>query len=138
MELEISSLVKFYTLLLLSEGPKHGYTLMKELEIKIGKRVSASQVYPFLRLLEKNKLVSVEITKGREKKVYNLTKEGNAFINKFLQRFGDLLHMAIETKLTKCAHCGCKMFECGHKERIKEKDLLFCCKHCANSFKHCK
>ena len=49
-----------------------------------------------------------------------------------------LPHMAIETKLTKCAHCGCKMFECGHKERIKEKDLLFCCKHCANSFKHCK
>ena len=38
MQVKIGSLVKFYALLLLSEGPKHGYTLMKELENRFGKK----------------------------------------------------------------------------------------------------
>ncbi len=33
-----------------------------------------------------------------------------------------------------CAHCGCKVYEGGHKEEIEGKDLMFCCHHCAHSF----
>lgn len=135
MQVKIGSLVKFYTILLLSEGPKYGYELMKELEEKLERKISASQVYPFLNILEKNSLVKVEETGERDKKVYKLTKKGKKFVDNFLQRFGDLLHIAIEPKLTTCAHCGCKVYEGGHKEKIDGRELTFCCHHCANSYK---
>ena len=135
MEVKIGSLVKFYTILLLSEGSKHGYDLMKRLGEKLGRKISTSQVYPFLSTLEKNKLVKVEEIGEREKKVYRLTKRGEEFVNSFLQRFGDLFHMAIKPRLTVCAHCGCKVYEGGHKEKIKREQLTFCCHHCARSFK---
>lgn len=68
MVVKIGSLVKLYTILLLSEEHKHGYDLMKELEEKLGRKISTSQVYPFLNILEKNKLISVEeVGKGRKK-----------------------------------------------------------------------
>lgn len=135
MAVKIGSLVKFYTILLLKDGHKHGYELMKELEKKLGRKISASQVYPFLTTLKKNRLIEVEEIGGREKKVYKLTKEGKKFVNSFLQRFGDLIHIAIEPKLTVCAHCGCRVYEGGHKEKIGKKTLNFCCHHCARAFK---
>lgn len=135
MQVKIGSLVKFYTILLLTEEPKHGYNLMKELEEKLGRKISTSQVYPFLNILEENKLIIVEEIGEREKKIYRLTKSGKKFVNGFLQRFGDLLHIAIEPKLTTCAHCGCKVYEGGHEEMINNKKLMFCCHHCARSYK---
>lgn len=135
MEVKIRSLVKFYTVLLLSEGPKYGYDLMKELEKKLGGNISASQVYPFLNILKKNKLIKVEKLGEREKKFYKLTKDGRKFVDNFLKRFGDLFHIAIEPRLTICTHCGCKVYEGGHKEKIQRKQLTFCCHHCARSFK---
>jgi DNA-binding PadR family transcriptional regulator len=135
MAVKIGSMVKFYTILLLSEKPKHGYDLMKELEEKLGRKISTSQVYPFLNILEKNKLIKVEEVGKREKKIYKLTKNGKEFVNGFLQRFGDLLHLAVEPKLSICTHCGCKVYESGYKERMNGKQLTFCCHHCAKSFK---
>lgn len=135
MGIKIGSLVKFYTILLLREEPKHGYDLMKELERKLGKDISTSQVYPFLNTLEKNKIISVEKLGKREKKVYKLTKKGRKFVNTFLERFGDLLHTAIEPKLSTCTHCGCKVYEGGYREKIGKNKLTFCCHHCARSFR---
>ena len=135
MNVKIESIVKFYTVLLLSDKPKHGYELMKELKKKLGRNISASQVYPFLNVLSKNKLIAIKRLGEREKKIYMLTREGKEFVNNILQRFGDLLHVAIEPKLTTCAHCGCKVYAGGHEERIKNKKLKFCCHHCARSFK---
>lgn len=135
MQVKIASLVKFYTILLLKESPKHGYELMKELEKKLECKISTSQVYPFLNILEKNKLINIEEVGGRKKRVYKLTEKGKKFVNSFLQRFGDLLHIAIEPKLTICSHCGCKVYEGGHKEKIKNKEVTFCCHHCAKAFK---
>ena len=82
MQVKIGSLVKFYTILLLSEEPKHGYDLMKELEETLGRKISTSQVYPFLKLLEKNRLIKIEEIGEREKKIYQLTKNGKKFVNK--------------------------------------------------------
>lgn len=135
MQVKIGSLVKFYTILLLSDGSRHGYDLMKELEEKLGKKVSASQVYPFLRILEKNRVIKVEKVGDREKKIYKITDNGKRFVNSFVGRFGNLMHIAIEPKLSQCAHCACQVYEGGHKEKIHGKLIAFCCKHCAKSFK---
>ena len=57
-EIKITNMLKFYTLCLLATGPKHGYDLIKELEEKLGRRISASNIYPFLSILSKNKLIA--------------------------------------------------------------------------------
>jgi len=61
---------------LLSEGPKHGYQLMKEMQERSGGfyRASAGSVYPILQQLEDEGLVRAEMQNGR--RVYALTDEG--------------------------------------------------------------
>ena len=61
---------------LLSEGPKHGYQLMKEMQDRSGGayRASAGSVYPTLQQLEDEGLVRAEMQNGR--RVYQLTPEG--------------------------------------------------------------
>ncbi len=134
-EIKITNLVKFYTLLLLSEEPKHGYEIIKKIQERIKKRTSPGEIYPFLKLLKKHGYIEIKKTGKREKKVYHLTKEGENFVKIMLNRFGDLIDIAIEPKLTVCTHCGCKVYEGGYTEAIKNKKLTFCCVHCAHSFK---
>src|ERR1051326_6915058 len=61
---------------LLSEGPKHGYQLMKEMQDRSGGmyRASAGSVYPTLQQLEDEGMVRAEMQNGR--RVYHLTDEG--------------------------------------------------------------
>lgn len=61
---------------LLSEGPKHGYQLMKEMQERSGGvyRASAGSVYPILQQLEDEGMVQAEMQSGR--RVYRLTEEG--------------------------------------------------------------
>ncbi len=133
----ITNLIKFYTLLLLNEAPRHGYELMTELGEKTGKKPSAGQIYPLLRNLKKKGMVSCETTMvgDKKKKVYTLTHEGRKTCAMLMTRFSDLVSIVLEPMLTKCAHCGCKVYEGGHKERIERRVLMFCCVHCANSYK---
>lgn len=135
MTVKIASLVKFYTMLLLLEKPKHGYEIMKELEAKISKKISTSQVYPFLDILEREKLIKVDNIGSRDKKIYSLTKKGTDFTKQMLSRSGDLFYLALKPQVSACTHCGCKLIEGGHKERIGDEELMFCCHHCAKSFK---
>jgi DNA-binding PadR family transcriptional regulator len=134
-EVKITSLAKFYSLMLLYEGPKHGYDLIKTVEKKSGKKFSPGQVYPFLTKLEKNNLIKIKYEGKREKKVYMLTSKGKKFCQKLLNRFSDIIELAIEPNLSKCAHCGCEVYKGGHSAKIGKKNLTFCCKHCAASFK---
>jgi DNA-binding PadR family transcriptional regulator len=135
MAIRIGSIVKLYTILLLSEHPKHGYELMRELQERLGRKVSPSQVYPFLNTLERHGIIKVEKRGKRDKKVYCLTKKGRKFVARTLTRFGELVELAIEPKLKVCAHCGCKVYEGAHIEKIGNHMLTFCCHHCAESFK---
>ncbi len=132
-----TNLTKFYTLLLLGDGPKHGYEIIKELERKLGKKPSAGQIYPLLKKMEKKGLIAHKSAKvgGKEKKVYTLTKEGSKARSRLVDRFSDIISIILEPKLTKCAHCGCKVYESGHEEHIDGKKMMFCCIHCAESFK---
>ncbi len=134
-DVKITNMVKLYALCLLATGPKHGYELMKELEEKLKRSISASNVYPFLEVLIKNRLIKIEKTGKRDKKVYHLTPEGKKFTKQLFSRFGDLISVAIEPKLTTCAHCSCKVYEGGYTEKIKGRELKFCCMHCASSYK---
>lgn len=134
MRVKIGSLVKFYTMLLLLEKPKHGYEIMKELEEKVGKTISTSQVYPFLELLENERFIKVEKTGARDKIVYSLTKSGQDFTQKMLSRAGDLFYLTLKPHISICTHCGCKVLEGGYKKKIGAKEMMFCCHHCAMSF----
>jgi DNA-binding PadR family transcriptional regulator len=70
--------VRLAILSLLQEGPKHGYELIKQFEIRSGGlyRASAGTVYPTLQLLEDEGLIVSETVGG--KRVYRITPEGSA------------------------------------------------------------
>ena len=133
-EIKITNMLKFYTLCLLATGPKHGYDLIKELEEKLGRRISASNIYPFLSILRKNKLIKFNKVGKRDKKTYYLTQEGKKFTKQMFSKFGDLINIAIEPKITACP-CGCKIYSGGHVMRIKGKLMKFCCSHCAGKYR---
>jgi hypothetical protein len=73
---------------------------------------------------------------AKERKIHFLTEEGRNLCNRLFQRFAHLVSVAIEPSLDICAHCGCKIYEGGHTEVIDGKETVFCCSHCAASFKH--
>jgi DNA-binding PadR family transcriptional regulator len=68
--------VRIAILSLLSEKPRHGYDLMKELETRSGGsyRVSAGTMYPALQQLEDEGMIISETKDG--KRVYQLTELG--------------------------------------------------------------
>lgn len=68
--------VRLAILSLLSEGPKNGYELMKELRVRSGGsyRMSAGTVYPTLQQLEDEGLIVPDPKNG--KKLYRLTELG--------------------------------------------------------------
>jgi len=74
--------VRLAILSLLSEGPKHGYQLMKELAERSGGvyKASAGSVYPTLQQLEDEELVTSDQQAG--KRVYRLTAAGRRELNK--------------------------------------------------------
>ena len=68
--------VRLAILSLLSEGPRHGYDLMKELASRSGGtyKVSAGTMYPTLQQLEDEGLIVSEQKEGR--RVYQITDAG--------------------------------------------------------------
>ncbi|MBU0667229.1 MAG: PadR family transcriptional regulator [Nanoarchaeota archaeon] len=134
-KINVSNMIKFYTLCLLSTGPKHGYEIIKETTTKLDRNVSASQIYPFLKILQKNELIETKQLGKRDKKRYVLTQKGEKFVRVTMNKFGELIKITITQKLSVCAHCGCKLYESGHIEEINEVNLNFCCKHCATAYK---
>lgn len=127
-------MVKFYTLLLVGEKPKHGYELMKELRERLEAKISPSQVYPFLNLLSRKGIVSAGHAGKREKKVYTLTRQGRELVEGLLVRFGRLAYLSVAPSLTVCAHCGCKVYGSAYTKDISGRKLAFCCRYCAGSF----
>ena len=133
-DIKINNMVKFYTLCLLANEPKHGYDLIQELKEKLERKISASNVYPFLNTLRKNKLIKFDKVGKRDKKTYHLTLEGKNFTKHMFSKFGDLINIAIEPRIKACP-CGCKIYSGGHIEKIKGKNMKFCCSHCADEYK---
>jgi DNA-binding PadR family transcriptional regulator len=133
-ELKVTSLIKSYTLLLLKRRPMHGYELIKELEDCTEGNISASHVYPFLKVLQKKRLVAVSATGKRERKEYKLTASGQRFAQRLIDRFAELIESSISARVRACAHCGCKLVGGWHTKRIKGVNMTFCCVRCADSY----
>jgi DNA-binding PadR family transcriptional regulator len=133
----VSDFSRFYILTILYEGPSHGYSILSKFKKRIGKQISPSLVYPFLSQLEKKGLVkhSLKPVGEKKKKVFELTDKGRELCKMLFKRFSALVSVAIEPSLEVCASCGCKVYEGGHREKIKGKEMTFCCVHCAESFK---
>ncbi|HEX3875446.1 MAG TPA: PadR family transcriptional regulator [Bryobacteraceae bacterium] len=74
--------VRLAVLSLLSEAPKHGYQLMKEMRERSNGayRASAGSVYPTLQQLEDEELIASDQEQGR--RVYHLTKAGKRELEK--------------------------------------------------------
>lgn len=140
-ELDVDNLIsdfsRFYILTILYEGPIHGYGILRKFQSRVGKKISPGLVYPFLQRLEDKGLVgqNIEMVGEKERKVHYLTDEGRALTNRLFQRFSQLVSVAIEPSLNVCAHCGCKIYEGGHREDIDGEETVFCCTHCAASYK---
>jgi len=134
----ISDFSRFYILTILYEGSTHGYSIISKFRKRIGKEISPSLVYPFLKHLEQKGLVNhtVKPIGEKERKVFELTAEGRELCTRLFKRFANLISIAIEPSLEVCTHCGCKVYEGGYHEVIDGKETAFCCKYCANSYKH--
>jgi DNA-binding MarR family transcriptional regulator len=136
----ISDFSRFYILTILYERPAHGYSIINQFKKRVKKEISPSLVYPFLQQLEDKGLVkhSLKPTGDKIKKVFELTEEGRELCIGLFKRFATLVAIAIEPSIYICAHCGCKVYEGGHREIIDGKEIAFCCMHCAASYKECK
>ncbi len=132
---KVNNLVKLHILTALAAGKSHGYELMKEAGARVGKRLSASHVYPFLKELEAQGCIAVKDEGEREKKVYALTAEGRKLAREVMGRVDDVVAYALKSRLVSCAHCGCRVYSGEHVERIGGKELAFCCCHCAASYR---
>jgi DNA-binding PadR family transcriptional regulator len=133
----VSDFSRVYILTILHEGPVHGYEIISKFKKVIGKEVSPSLVYPFLKELEQKGLVThtLKPVGAKKRKVFELTPNGREFNEQLFKRFSELISVALEPSLEICAHCGCKVYEGGCTERIKDRELMFCCVHCAASYK---
>lgn len=132
-----SDFSRFYIINLLYEGPQHGYSIIQLFKERLGKDISSGIVYPFLKQLEEKKIISFEMKPvgDKTKKVFQLTEEGKIICEQMFRRFAGIVSTAIDSTIKVCVHCGCKIFEGGHTEEIGGKSQLFCCKHCASSYK---
>lgn len=131
----ISDFSRFYILVMLFEGPKHGYSILTKFRERLGRKISPSLVYPFLKKLEEKGLVThIDKPVGeKERKIFELTEEGERLCARLFKRFANLVAIAIEPSLEVCAHCGCKVFE-GYRELKEGIETTFCCVHCARSY----
>ncbi|NWG10698.1 PadR family transcriptional regulator [Candidatus Bathyarchaeota archaeon] len=133
----VSDFSRFYILTILYEAPSHGYSILNKFKKRVGKEVSPSLIYPFLKQLEQKGLVkhSLKPVGAKKKKVFGLTKEGKELCKQLFKRFSALVSVAIEPSMSICASCGCKIYEGGYNEVINNKEMTFCCVHCAESYK---
>ncbi|UCE95653.1 MAG: PadR family transcriptional regulator [Candidatus Bathyarchaeota archaeon] len=133
----LSDFSRFYILTILYENPSHGYEILNKFRKRVGKKVSPSLVYPFLKQLEQKGLLKHNVKKVGEKakKIFELTEEGKELSTRLFKRFSNLVSIAIEPSLQVCANCGCKVYEGGYREVVDGKETAFCCIHCAHSYK---
>ncbi len=133
----MSDFTRFYILEILFEGPTHGYAILRKYKRRVGKSLSPGLVYPFLQKLENKGLITYtsEMVGEKERKIYELTEEGRRLCVQLFRRFANLISTALEPSLDVCAHCGCKVYDGGHREVIDGVETSFCCVHCAMAFK---
>jgi len=109
---------------------------MSSIEERLGQKASPSLVYPFLKILEGNGLVTSESRSvgQKTKKVYSLTDSGRALCISLFKQFTTIISSAIEPSLQVCAHCGCRVYKDAYFEEVGGRKVAFCCKYCAKAY----
>ena len=136
-DLKVQNLTKLYALVMLkSKESVTGYYILDRLKKDLEKTASPTYVYDFLKKLrEEGYIEEIMTEESQRSKGYKLTSSGEAFIDRILSRFDNLIEVAIQSKLKICASCGVKLYEDFYSETINNKKLNFCCKHCAKAYK---
>lgn len=134
MDIKVNSTNKLAVLLILMKQPTHGYALMDGVERVTGVRPGPAQIYPLLSQLLHKKFVSASTKGARDKTVYALTPAGKRFASDLIVRMGVLFEGALDSNLTTCTHCSCKVFGASYTRKIGGKSFSFCCPHCADAF----
>ena len=82
---------------LISQGPRHGYELIKEVKRLTGRKLKPSVLYPTLYQLESEGFLAGEwIRRGRrELKCYRLTEKGKALFAKVRGLFSNPIRRVI-------------------------------------------
>ncbi len=83
--------MRAFVLRILTEGPMHGYGIMRKLKEITGFTPSPGHMYLLLRRLEREGLIEVEAvsSSGRRMKIYRISDKGR----EFLKSRGDLLEL---------------------------------------------
>src|SRR3972149_1607214 len=102
----VSDFSRVYILTILHEGPVHGYQIISKFKKIVGKEISPSLVYPFLKQLEEKGFVnhSERLVGEKKKKVFELTAEGKEFSKQLFKRFSELIGVTLEPNIEVCAH----------------------------------
>lgn len=132
----LSSMTKYFILSALKAKDMHGYELIMELERVMGKKPSASQIYPVLKKMHASGYVTASVkAKGRKKvRSYRITRDGGRLFNDLNRRISFIISSALKEKIKACAHCGCEMISGAVQKKTGGKSLYFCCNLCAGSF----
>ena len=130
-------LVRCSVLMILYEKPCHGYAIIEALGLRLGRHVGPGTVYPFLAALLNAGYVSSrpERIGKRARIIYSMTPKGRKLAESTFKRLSKIVSTALEPGISRCAHCGCKLYEPGHTEKIDGRLTAFCCVHCARAFK---
>lgn len=130
-----TDLVRCTVLMLLYQGPTHGYAVMTGLQERLGKTISPAIVYTFLSQMAQAGYVTpkVERVGKKARTVYSLTKDGQEFCERIFSRLSRIVSAAVESNALQCFHCGSKLFEPGYVAKVGRRQLTFCCIHCARA-----
>ena len=81
-DLDLRGKLRLLILLILSDSPKHGYLIMKEIEKLTGKPPSPGSVYPVLNELLRRGYVEASISRvgARVQKTYYITEAGSKYL----------------------------------------------------------
>lgn len=136
--IKVQNLTKFYTLTMLkTKKSVTGYYIIKKLESDFGRTASPTYIYNFLNNLQsEGYIIPTPNPDSKKSKGFQLTPEGEKFVDRIFDRFGNLIEAAVASKIHICASCGVKLYDNFHTETINGKELNFCCKHCAKAFKN--
>jgi DNA-binding PadR family transcriptional regulator len=133
-----SSMTKYFILSALREKEMHGYELITRLAAAMGKKPSASQIYPVMKKMQASGFVTVRTkTTGKKKiKIYKITTKGNKLFTELNDRFENIITSVLKDRIKICAHCDCELIKGAVQKKIHGKILYFCCESCAASFKY--
>lgn len=86
-------LLEVCVLAVLSKGDSYGYKIIKDMSEYI--QISESTLYPILKRLESNMLVSVYSVEhnSRLRKYYKITPEGNERITEFINEWKEVMQV---------------------------------------------